>query len=37
MSVYDANNIVAWNQKDEVYSVIGGQAATETPVDTTTL
>ncbi len=37
MSVYDANNIVAWNQDDEVYSVIGGQATTTTPapVDTT--
>ncbi|HEX9026018.1 MAG TPA: N-acetylmuramoyl-L-alanine amidase family protein, partial [Clostridium sp.] len=28
MSVYDDNNIVAWNQNDEVYSVIGGQATT---------
>ena len=35
MSVYDKNNIVAWNENDEVYSVIGTKA-TETPVDTTT-
>jgi hypothetical protein len=37
MSVYDENDIVAWNQDDEVYSVIGGQAATTTPapVETT--
>ena len=31
ISVYDDNNIVAWNQNNEVYSVIGGQ----TPVTTT--
>jgi hypothetical protein len=37
MSVYDANDIVAWNQTDEVYSVIGNKEETTTPapVDTT--
>ncbi|OOM10454.1 N-acetylmuramoyl-L-alanine amidase family protein [Clostridium saccharobutylicum] len=43
ISVYDDNNIVAWNQSHEVYSVIGGQASTQTqtgnqtqtPVETT--
>ena len=25
LSVYDKDNIVAWNQDDEVYSVIGGK------------
>ena len=35
LSVYDQNNMVVWNEADEVYSVIGGKT-TETPVDTTT-
>ncbi|WP_335618177.1 hypothetical protein [Clostridium saccharobutylicum] len=37
ISVYDDNNIVAWNQSHEVYSVIGGQTLTQaqTPVETT--
>ena len=37
MSVYNKDNIVAWNQDDEVYSVIGGKSGTpvdETPVTT---
>jgi len=33
MSVYNKDNIVAWNEDDEVYSVIGAKA-TETPVET---
>ena len=32
LHVYDQNNMVVWNEADEVYSVIGGKA-TETPVD----
>ncbi|MDF2885505.1 MAG: hypothetical protein K0R54_6079, partial [Clostridiaceae bacterium] len=28
MSVYDADNIVAWNEDDEVYAVIGGKTDT---------
>ncbi|AWK50044.1 cell wall-binding protein [Clostridium beijerinckii] len=32
LSVYDKDNMVAWNEDDEVYSVIGG---TTTPDDTT--
>lgn len=32
-SVYDQENIVAWNEDDEVYSVIGGEAE-EVPVET---
>ncbi|MBE6089705.1 MAG: N-acetylmuramoyl-L-alanine amidase family protein [Clostridium beijerinckii] len=35
MSVYDENNIVAWNEGDEVYSVISGKGTT-TPTDPTT-
>ncbi|MFT8348314.1 N-acetylmuramoyl-L-alanine amidase family protein [Clostridium saccharoperbutylacetonicum] len=35
MSVYDANNIVAWNDEEETYAVIGGKADTKT-TDTTT-
>ena len=34
MSVYDENNIVAWNEGDEVYSVISGKGTT-TPTDPT--
>lgn len=33
LSVYDKDNMVAWSQGDEVYSVIGGKKATD---DTTT-
>jgi len=33
MSVYNKDNIVAWNENDEVYSVIGSKV-TETPVET---
>ena len=36
MSVYDDNNIVAWNQNDEIYSVIGGQTQTQTPAPVNT-
>jgi hypothetical protein len=36
MSVYDADNIVTWNEKDAVYSVIGSKDTTETPVETPT-
>ncbi|WP_459479387.1 N-acetylmuramoyl-L-alanine amidase family protein [Clostridium saccharoperbutylacetonicum] len=36
MSVYDADNIVTWNEKDEVYSVIGAKDTTETPVENPT-
>ncbi|AGF59144.1 N-acetylmuramoyl-L-alanine amidase family protein [Clostridium saccharoperbutylacetonicum] len=37
MSVYDADNIVTWNEKDAVYSVIGAKDTTpETPVETPT-
>jgi glucan-binding YG repeat protein len=36
LSVYDDNNMVAWNQDDEVYSVINGSATTDTKTDTTT-
>jgi nitrite reductase/ring-hydroxylating ferredoxin subunit len=35
LSVYDQNDMVVWNESDEVYSVISAKA-TETPVDTTT-
>ena len=28
LSVYDADNIVTWNEDDEVYSIISGKAAT---------
>ncbi|AGF58575.1 glucan-binding YG repeat protein [Clostridium saccharoperbutylacetonicum] len=35
MSVYDADNIVAWNEDDEVYAVIGGKTDTK-DADTTT-
>ena len=39
LSVYDKNNIVAWNEDDEVYSVIAGKGAStdeeETPAVTT--
>jgi glucan-binding YG repeat protein len=35
LSVYDENNIVVWNEDDEVYSVIGA-AAEDTTEDTTT-
>ena len=38
LSVYDKDNIVAWNEDDEVYSLIGGKSATdeeETPAVTT--
>jgi hypothetical protein len=37
VSVYDKNNIIAWNESDEVYSVIGGKttAATTTAAATT--
>ncbi|AWK49995.1 cell wall-binding protein [Clostridium beijerinckii] len=34
ISVYDKDNIVAWNENDEVYSVIGGTEA-ETPAEET--
>jgi len=33
ISVYDDNNIVAWNQTNKIYSVIGGQI--QTPITTT--
>jgi len=36
MSVYDKDNIIAWSENDEVYSVIGGAATTDTKTDTTT-
>ncbi|MFT8352570.1 N-acetylmuramoyl-L-alanine amidase family protein [Clostridium saccharoperbutylacetonicum] len=37
MSVYDADNIVAWNEKDAVYSVIGAKDTTpDTPVENPT-
>jgi hypothetical protein len=36
MSVYDKDNIVAWNQDDEVYSVIGGKTTTTKDPDATT-
>ncbi len=36
LSVYDKDNMVAWNQGDEIYSVIGGKTTdTTTPVVTT--
>ncbi|WP_238860833.1 N-acetylmuramoyl-L-alanine amidase family protein [Clostridium sp. YIM B02569] len=34
MSVYNKDNIVAWNQSDAVYSVIGGTKADDTTTDT---
>ena len=34
MSVYDKDNIVAWNESDAVYSIIGGTKAMDTPTDT---
>ncbi|SFD08050.1 N-acetylmuramoyl-L-alanine amidase family protein [Clostridium uliginosum] len=34
-SVYNKDNMVAWNQKDEVYSVIGNKTEEEKPVVTT--
>ncbi len=36
LSVYDKNNIVAWNQDNEVYSVIGGKKADNTDTTPTT-
>ena len=35
-SVYDKNNIVAWNEEDEVYSIIGSKSSDKTDEDTTT-
>ena len=36
MSVYDKDNIVAWNQDDEVYTVLGGKGTKATDDGTTT-
>jgi len=36
LQVYDKDNIVAWNQSDAVYSVIGGKTTKDTTKDTTT-
>lgn len=36
LSVYDKDNMVAWSQDDEVYSVIGGKDADTKTDDTTT-
>jgi len=33
LSVYDKNNIVAWNEDDEVYSVIGGKKVDDKTTD----
>ena len=35
-SIYDKNNLVAWNEDDEVYSVIGGKTTTKTDDTKTT-
>jgi len=36
LSVYDQDNMIVWNESDEVYSIVGNQAADETTTDTTT-
>jgi hypothetical protein len=36
LSVYDQDNLVVWNETDEVYSIVGSKDATETPVETPT-
>jgi len=36
LQVYDKDNIVAWNQDDEVYSVIGGKKIDDTKTDPVT-
>ncbi len=35
-SVYDEDNIVAWSEDDEVYSIIGGKSSSDDNTDTTT-
>ena len=29
LNVYDADNMVVWNEDDEVYSIISGKSATD--------
>ena len=36
ISVYDKNNMIVWNQGDEVYSIISGKSSEEDKDDTTT-
>ena len=36
LSVYDQNNMVVWNEADEVYSIVGNKTTDETTTDTTT-
>jgi hypothetical protein len=36
ISAYDKDNMVAWSQGDEVYSVVGGKSADDTKKDDTT-
>ena len=36
LSVYDKNNMVGWNEDDDVYSVISGKTTTKDPATTTT-